>query len=173
MSEIDIREVVRGCYAEIAPQRSGSRFVAHERLMAELISSGDAKNTQNRSPSVPAGRMTGVPPRGPRSLESILKRRAPSKKSTILPSAMVTEYAPREYAIERTWRSVPTDLRSGNGPLARPAFPVNLEADQEGMGELGSLFPADANREYKTVAPPVRIARMVRRFMRTSVTFWL
>jgi hypothetical protein len=69
---------------------------AHERLMAKLISSGEAKNTQNRSPSVPAGRMTGVPARGPRSLESTLKRRAVSKKSTILPSAMVTEYAPRE-----------------------------------------------------------------------------
>jgi len=57
---------------------------------------GEEKNSHARSPSVPAGMMTGLPSSGPSSLESILNRRSLSRKKAIFPSAVVTEYAPRE-----------------------------------------------------------------------------
>jgi hypothetical protein len=59
-------------------------------LIRALISAGDAKNTDARSPIMPVGRMTGLPLSGPVLLESILKRRLASQKSVLRPSAVVT-----------------------------------------------------------------------------------
>jgi len=52
----------------------------HRASMVLLISSGAAKITSARSPSIPAGTIAGAPLCGPCSLESVFRRRLRSQK---------------------------------------------------------------------------------------------
>src|SRR5256885_83210 len=59
-------------------------------LTSSLISFGDAKTTEARSPCIPAPTATGFPGSGPSLLESVLNRRLNSQIFWTLPSAVVT-----------------------------------------------------------------------------------
>src|SRR6267378_1059512 len=61
-----------------------------EGLMNSLISFGDAKTTEARSPCMPAPTATGLPGGGPSLLESVLNRRLNSQIFWLLPSAVPT-----------------------------------------------------------------------------------
>src|SRR6266849_4469098 len=71
-----------------APPRAERHL--HDCLMKLLISSGDAKTTEARSPCMPAPTITGLPGAGPSLLESVLKRRLNSQTLFTLPSAVFT-----------------------------------------------------------------------------------
>src|SRR5262245_19427906 len=60
-------------------------------LMNAEISSESEKNTDARSPIIPAGRIAGCPRTGPVSLESVLKRRLASQYGRVAPSCVVTK----------------------------------------------------------------------------------
>src|SRR5712691_9703897 len=62
----------------------------HFASIVRLISSGEAKTMDARSPCMPAGSSTGLPLDGPSRLESVLKRRLNSQNGTIWPSSVVT-----------------------------------------------------------------------------------
>src|SRR5712692_7496966 len=91
----------------------------HDRSMKLLISSGEAKTTDARSPCMPAPTITGLPGRGPPLLESVLKRRLNSQTLFTLPSAVFTVYVSRQCSIEVTCPSAGAFLRSGL-PLIAP-----------------------------------------------------
>src|SRR4029077_10297646 len=62
----------------------------HWRVMNRLISSGDEKTMDARSPIIPAFTIAGASLSGPSPLESVLKRRLRSQKSRVFPSTVVT-----------------------------------------------------------------------------------
>ena len=62
----------------------------HSALMNSLISFGEAKMIEERSPCMPAPTATGLPGSGPSLLESLLNRRLNSQTFSLLPSAVST-----------------------------------------------------------------------------------
>ena len=73
----------------------------HVFSMKGLISAGEAKITNARSPLIPPGIMTGWPGTGPVSLPSVLKRRLNSQKTYASPVSGNTVYVSPQWVIER------------------------------------------------------------------------
>ena len=76
-------------------QNAGTPSGGHARLQHRasiilVISSGAAKITEARSPSMPAGMIAGTPLAGPSLLASVMKRKLRSQKCRVFPLAVVT-----------------------------------------------------------------------------------
>jgi hypothetical protein len=64
--------------------------IRHFSRMSGLISAGEAKTTNARSPIIPAPTITGLPGAGPSSLPSVSRCKLNSRYGSFAPSAAAT-----------------------------------------------------------------------------------